>query len=578
MPESRSAQVPRLGVPLHTRPVAVDLALLGLICLPLYFLGPTTHGLTNWQEGIRALVSIQMDERAAWITPTVHGEPYLAKPPMVYWLTRLLAEATFSEVSILHLRLVVALAATAGVVLTCLAGRSILRDPRATASPHADDQGSAAWADHASFWSAAMLATGVLYARSGRIGELDIILVPFVVGGASAGCALWRTWTNGQRTHWLALLWLLLCAAGSSLTKGPPGAMVLLFASCGGPLLQALTRLVRRTPTTDAPARKRRSALLLGAAAVGVVAASLGSLSLWGKLVALDIGAEAVQKAAGAEAADNLRILVPQAPLNNLEAASYGVGLGSIAAIIALLWLLKDRPRLPRGAWVIAAWLGLSMLAMSVLGKGVPRYLTPVWPAIALLGGMWLASAIRDLAWGRSLARGAGVVVVCLALGQGLWYGVLRDRLQFARSPERLLTEVLPLATSEQSPIVAIDLWHPAIDVYAGEFVEPYTLCGPETTFTIGAGRPLAKLRDLASDGPVIALMRDTQPPNLETHADLAPPADLLRAQGFEVSRLTTDAFFLIDAMRTTVSAYRITLDPAAGSSADRTADEDPDG
>ena len=175
---------------------------------------------------------------------------------------------------------------------------------------------------------------------------------------------------------------------------------------------------------------------------------------------------------------------------------------------------------------------------------------------------MWRASAIRDLAGGRALERAAGVIIVCLAIGQGVWYGVFRDWLQFGRSPQRLISEVLPLTESERSPLVTIDLWHPAIDVYAGEFVTPFTLCGPETTFTIGAGRPLKELRELTAEGQVIALMREDQPMHLDTHADLAPPEELLRAQGFEVWRISTESFFLIDSMRTTVSAYRITLDP----------------
>ncbi len=545
--------------PLKPRRVTTDLLKLGALCAVLFFIWPTAHGLTNWQEGIRALVAIEMDQRGAWITPTVHGEPYLAKPPMVYWLTRALAVVTGTSVSILHLRMVVALAATLGVVLTYLAGRRLLRD-ELLAGP--DDPpnatGSRPWADAAAFWAAAMLATGILYARSGRIGELDIILVPFVVAGAWAGHAAWQSHRERRRTHWPAIATLLACAAGASLTKGPPGAMVLLFASCMGPLLQQAARFVR-TPGI-APFKE----LLFAWSRmhpVGLVLVALGSLWGWGKLVARDIGADAVAQAAGAEAADNLRLFVAEAPLNNLEASAYGVGLGSICAIIAMVWLIKDRPRLPVGAWSIAAWLGLSLIAMSVLGKGVPRYLTPVWPAIALIGGMWLASAIRDLRAGPKLARVAGTIVVLLAIGQGLWYGIGREITHPERSPKHLITELKPMLTTEQAELVAIDFWHPAVDVYAGRFVEPYMLCGPETHFTIGQSRPIDQLRARATSGPVIALMRSQQPPEL---AELAPPIDLLRAHGFAVEPIETESGFLIDSLRTRVHAYRLTVDRTA--------------
>ncbi len=545
--------------PLKSRRVTTDLLKLGALCAVLFFIWPTAHGLTNWQEGIRALVAIEMDQRGAWITPTVHGQPYLAKPPMVYWLTRALAVVTGTNVGILHLRMVVALAATLGVALTCLAGRHLLRD-ELLAGPEEpqDGTGTRAWADHAAFWAAAMLATGILYARSGRIGELDIILVPFVVAGAWAGQAAWQSHRERKRTHWPSIAALMACAAGASLTKGPPGAMVLLFASCMGPMLQQAARFVR-TPGV-APFKELFVAWSrMHPVVLAIVAA--GSLWGWGKLVARDIGADAVAQAAGAEAADNLRLFVAEAPLNNLEACAYGVGLGSVCAIIALVWLVKDRPRLPLGAWSIAAWLGLSLIAMSVLGKGVPRYLTPVWPSIALLGGMWLAGAIRDLRAGPRLARAVGLIVVLLAIGQGLWYGVGREITHPERSPKHLITELGPMLAGEQADLVAIDFWHPAVDVYAGRFVEPYQLCGPETSFTIGHSRPINQLRALAASGPVIALMRERQPPEL---AEFAPPIDLLLAQGFTVEPIETESGFLIDSLRTRVRAFRLTVDRTA--------------
>lgn len=557
----------RAGNRLQPRRVRTDLLVLGSLCAVLFFLWPTTHGLTNWQEGIRALAASDMDTRGTWITPTVHGQPYLAKPPMVYWLQLALAQATGSTVSVLHLRLVVAIAASLGVALTYLAGRRILRDPALDASPTDDANGSRAWADHAAFWAAAMLATGILYARSGRIGELDILLVPFVVGGAWAGFEAWRSHLERKRTHWPAVAALMCCAAGATLTKGPPGAMVLFFAACMGPALQQLTRLVR------APGVGPFKELFVAWSRmhpIGLALVAGGSLWGWGRLVAADIGADAVRTAASAEAADNLRFFVADAPLNNLEASAYGVGLGSITAIIALVWLIKDRPKLPIGAWVIAAWLGLTMIAMSVLGKGVPRYLTPVWPAIALLGGMWLASARRDLRIGPVLVRITGVLVVILAIGQGVWYGIGREHFSPERSPRDLIAQLLETPGIEPDNLVAIDFWHPAVDVYAGQLVEPYMLCGPETSFTIGTSSPLEALRTRAADHPLIALIRESQPPNSPSNRDLPPPIDLLRAHRFTVEPIDTPSGFRIDSLRTRVRGYWV--------SADRTAVRDPGG
>jgi len=60
--------------PIARRPVR-DLLLLTLLCIPVFFLFPTRHGLTNWQEAQRVLVARDMDRRGEWIIPTVDGHP-----------------------------------------------------------------------------------------------------------------------------------------------------------------------------------------------------------------------------------------------------------------------------------------------------------------------------------------------------------------------------------------------------------------------------------------------------------------------------------------------------------------------
>src|SRR5690606_9868631 len=62
-----------------------DLLALGALCAVTFFVGLTTHGLTNWQEAQRALVAQDMAQRGDWLVPTVNGAPYLAKPPLIYW-------------------------------------------------------------------------------------------------------------------------------------------------------------------------------------------------------------------------------------------------------------------------------------------------------------------------------------------------------------------------------------------------------------------------------------------------------------------------------------------------------------
>jgi 4-amino-4-deoxy-L-arabinose transferase-like glycosyltransferase len=537
-------------MPLRERCLWRDLGVLLAICLVAFVVWPTAHGVTNWQEGIRALVGQEMDARGAWITPTVHGKVYLAKPPMVYWLQLSAARLTGSQVDLLHLRLVVALAATAGVVLTYLAGRRMLCALKPTeGDASACDK---AWATHAAFWSAALLATGILYVRSGRIGELDILLVPFVVGGAWAGFEAWRSHLLHHRTNWVAVGLLLVASAGAVLTKGPPGGMVLFFAACCGPLLEQAWRFVRspgKAPILDLFKAWSRMHPVL------VVLVAAGALWGWGAVVGMQIGPEAVRAAADSEAADNLRLFEPKAPLRNLESLSYGLGFGSLCALIGVIWLLRDRPNLPQGAWAIGAWIGLSLIAFSVLGKGVPRYLTPMWPGLAMLGGAWLASAIRDLRWGGVLRVVSYALIWGLAIGQGLWYGIGRELTTPYRSPRALVQEVLSIEGVHADDLVGIDLWHPAVDVYAGQFVEPYNLCGPETSFTIGSSGSLEELRARAQDRPVIALIREAQPP---VQAHLEAPIRLLEQSGFVVEPIETESRFLVDSLRSSMRAVRV--------------------
>lgn len=110
------------------RPPVRDVLVLAALCAVVFFLGLSTHGLTNWQEAQRALVAREMHDRGAWIVPTVHGRPYLAKPPLVYWAPMALARLTGTRPGEWHLRATVAMAMSLGVVGVYLLGRRMLHE------------------------------------------------------------------------------------------------------------------------------------------------------------------------------------------------------------------------------------------------------------------------------------------------------------------------------------------------------------------------------------------------------------------------------------------------------------------
>ncbi|MBX3361154.1 MAG: hypothetical protein KF705_06910 [Phycisphaeraceae bacterium] len=69
-------------------------------------------------------------------------------------------------------------------------------------------------ASHAAWWSSLFLGTGILYVRSGRTGELDILLAPLTVVAIGALYVAYESHVERRRMHWRAL------AVGGSLWQG----------------------------------------------------------------------------------------------------------------------------------------------------------------------------------------------------------------------------------------------------------------------------------------------------------------------------------------------------------------------
>lgn len=601
------------------------LLLLTALCWGTYCLGLTTHGLTNWQEAQRALVAREMQARHEWVVPTVRGRPYLAKPPLMYWCQLVLADARGAETGEFELRLTVALAGWVGVMVTYVVARRMLG-------------AAAAW------WAGLFLATGFLYVRSARIGELDILLVPTTVMAIGGIFEAWRTHREENRTNFGAVAVTALGAVGAVMAKGPPGLLVIAIAGYGGMMVAEAWKL--RSPRADfegtgesgvrggdAPQYVRAwiggtcAALASGAAALligdpgsfgvadiaGVlILAGLGSLlgatlarlanrasvvSLfrayahthpvavlgvaalafwgWGKMVEARIGSAAIATAIRTETADNLRVLVAESPINNLEAMVYGAGLGSIGALCAAVWWVRgrggERGGTQRGAeergeeksgcaamWVLVAWVVGGLIAFSMLGKGVPRYLTPLWPALAMVGGWWFAGVVRKVRSPRRLEVLMGAAVVLLGAGQSWWYGWERERLYADRSPRGMVAELRERGV-DLSKLYAFEfgpLGTPAVDYYTGratgELCDEVARRGVDPT----GARTIGDLRnELARTGEAVTvLVRKRQPGDM----DPAPAVERMRGAGLVVEEVPLKARYTIDNRKTEVEVVRV--------------------
>lgn len=598
--------------------VKLHLALLVALAAVALFPGLDRHGVANWQEGQRLVVAREMLDRArtasdasgvvrAFAVPTVHATPYLAKPPMIYWAQCAAASLTGSRVELWHLRLVVALAGLAGVVATYFAARVILAPDRrghpGLDGVPMDDR----FADTAALWAGAYLATGVLAVRSGRIGELDILLVPFCTAAIGLVAAAWRRHRLERRTHPLALAGATLCTLAAMFTKDP-GVLVVALGGYGAILAWCAFGEEGR-PVSPARASVEWAVFAIGAIAGGVfasrtaesvpdalgvalIALACGMLArgvvrlsepsraraavvalvrthpwivlgvpialrlAWKSAVAADIGADQTSQLVAQEVEDNLRLFVAEAPLNNLEGTAFGVGLGSVLAIFGAIWLIQKPPRIPAGWFHAFAWAVLGLVAFSVLGKGVQRYLTPIWPAIAIVGGLTAASLLATREGRPGLRVVLVAALVALAAVQGWWYGYGRAEGSGDRSPRDLVRELVGERGVSPDELVSFEISTPALAYYADQRVEPIGETGVNASMSGGASWTLDEVRDAAREhGRLVALVRTIRLRSGEP--DDAPAR--LRAAGFVLEPITTRARFIVDSGRSEVRAYVLT-------------------
>ncbi|MEM9066701.1 MAG: glycosyltransferase family 39 protein [Planctomycetota bacterium] len=573
-----------------------DLLALGAICAVAFFFGLTDHGVTNWQEAVRLAAAQEMAAADDWLVPTIHGQAYLAKPPLIYWCQLAIAEIRGAPIpTLFDLRLTVALAGLVSVIGIYFLGRSLFADRPKPSRP--------------AFWSAAFLATAVLFVRNARIGELDILIVPASVLAVGGIWLAWKSHLDRCTTSWSGIGLAMLGFALAALAKGPPAVITPILAGYGGILLHQITR--HPVPIGGSQLAPRLfAAAAAGAAflafrevrdtndAIGALffAVSAGSLAgllprLFGRGVGCEIfvaysrthpvGAlliagltlwlwtasmdpEITAEAARRETGENLKILVLAAPVRTLEFIGYAAGLGSVTAIAGFFWLGFGRPRITPGMWIAIAWAVLPLIAFSTLGKGVQRYLVPTLPGLCLVGGLWFDQLLSQLK-GRSppATTAAGVLITILALGQGWWYGIERDNRFAHRSPRDFFASLArPELGVDNTRIASLDLWTPAFDVYAEAPVKPYHEIDTSFDYPHRVPRIEDMLAPLTRGSePLVVLIRDgANPTRLDqpTAIERLEQHPLTQELGLAIEPMAIDADFRVDKFRTPIRAVRL--------------------
>lgn len=568
----------------------VDLILLTLLCAFTYLFGITDYGVASWHEAIRLVTAIDMQEQGHWLVPTIAGEPYLSKPPLLYWTTIAFAELAGQKVSLVHLRLAIAMYGWLSVVLTYLAGRSMLAEGLGWSKSRAS---------HAAFWAGLFLATGFLHVRLSRTGAIDMAVTPFVVAAVWAGVTSWRKSGNWRLSAPLTVA-MFAIAGAAALVKGPPTLLAIACALAGGglgwlavnqrpassPIARGFPYLTGVVVFAIAAVRINNVSAFIGSIIAGLLAGwlvwgvvrlsragiteivrtlwvlqipaavvgSLLPLFVWSRLVAARIGEQAVQANAVTEMNENLTLFNPESSSELFTAAAYGCGLGSIYALIACWLLLTRRLRPTPGLAVAVAWVGVTLLAFIAFSTGSTRYITPMLPGVALLGAAaWVT--LRDhprREWMTTWTAGA---VIFLAVAQAWWYGDGRNRVIAHHSPRDFFREIVHRESIDTSRLATWGFWNGGLTAYAGHTVWPITREG----FGMDAPAGVWTLDEFAdrvrTDSAPWILLISYRGIN-ETETPEIPPE--VRALGLTIQPVPIDARYSERKGREPVRAYRV--------------------
>jgi 4-amino-4-deoxy-L-arabinose transferase-like glycosyltransferase len=150
----------------------------------------------NINEVQRLLPALEMRERADWVVPTIDGDPYLAKPPLIHWIVGAAYWVSRSDSP---------LAGRGAVAVICLlVAWGVLAIGWREAGPRVG------------LWSAIILLSAYFFRQRAQEVEIDPVLTAAVFG-----LVVWQ-WRAVTTTRWVApAIASGLFAGAALLLKGP---------------------------------------------------------------------------------------------------------------------------------------------------------------------------------------------------------------------------------------------------------------------------------------------------------------------------------------------------------------------
>ena len=331
-------------------------------------------------EGRYAEIPREMVASGDWLTPRLNGYKYFEKPPLQYWVTAS-AFAAFGQ-NEWAARLWTGLTGFLGVLLVFWAGRRLFAPP-------------------AGLFGAAVAASCALYVAIGHILTLDMALTFFMSASVFAFAVAQQDSGERERRRWMLVAWG--AAALAVMTKGLIGIVLPAGAVALYVLIERDWKLALRLHVLGG------GLLFLAIAAPWFVAVSL----------------------ANPEFPRFFFIHEHLERFATREHGRYQPAWYFVPVLLAgvLPWIVDLFPALAR-AWTrvpeirfqprrfLLLWCAVVFVFFSASGSKLGSYILPIFPALALLIGIHLASAGPRFA----LAQGLLAALLGLALAAvSLW-------------------------------------------------------------------------------------------------------------------------------------------------------------
>ena len=386
----------RWPVPALDRGVRIALwVLLGAFALQ----GVFGHSLWGGNDSREGGMIWDMYRHGTWVTPTINGQPFLEKPPLLHWTALVILHAA-GRVSEGLVRLPAALFGLGTLVLVYL----LVAGPRAPGEPHGEGAGRqlAAWA------AVFTCGTAIEFHEYSRIVLTDIALT-FVV--TLSLFLFWRAWLRPSLGRWVAFL---AAAAGAFYGKGLIGP-ALIWASVAVFLIW------------------RRHFRLLAGLAAAYLPFLIGLVAPWVVALYRAYGAAAVRFAFwdnqigrffrfGDRSLPHDPFFINKEPIyyyaTHLPVYLLPWTLLLLPALVA--WWRGSTPvRSPLHGFVTSALAGM-LLVLHLSSAKVVNYALPVYPFIFIVLGSWLADLAQRMRPGvleRWVARLTAWAVVGLFAG-----------------------------------------------------------------------------------------------------------------------------------------------------------------